>query len=605
MPNNRLLELVNAFASGKLHDVRSIIDDFLHRVIGGENDPDRGLLLGWLFANNRYLALKNKITREHVLATIGHVTEEMDLTESTDDFGCTPFHYFLLLGAHHFKEDDATLEKIIFKNLAKVNLNTAIEEKSFYEGVTVGCIMLTNNQKTKQILFKYLNDYPNVFVDLNVSPRCKENSFYSLNIVHMLVIQKDYQTISQLITCQPNAWVDLNSRFQGLFALSLFEMLVSHKQWEIIDTLISREPLQYIDLQKSYMDLHESRSCEQAMMSASRSDLIEKIKANNLRLALEHAQQETRGMESGGLIPPQETRSIAFSDYKAPEEQELFVQLINAIKSGSIEDVRIAISAGANPHSWNRDKTFRPVDVAAKHGHLHIIQCLVKEYKVRLDASGSGKSPSNFLFYMMSCTGIGGYAKQYQILEWLLDKDRYKNIKNNVTKLHVLAAIGKVTDQNDLTAHLDNIGHTPFHYFLTRGANYFKEDDLTLKKIIYNNLDKIDFNTSSEAILMTISANSIQKVRQIFMDYLRDHPNTSINLNSKLNGETILHRLALQDDFELIEMLIEHQSNAWVDLNSQQPGAYRPPSFLIYWFKISNGKLLRLLSVESRYNILI
>lgn len=152
-----------------------------------------------------------------------------------------------------------------------------------------------------------------------------------------------------------------------------------------------------------------------------------------------------------------------------------------------------------------------------------------------------------------------------RILQWLLEEERYLKIGQGLTRLHIEAALGLITDETmDFTTQ-DSAGKTPYDYAIALGLD-FHDDDIT--KCPYFKSIKSAMDESGTVIFATPNAKLMTKFMQAFKTF-------RVNLNARVpEGYTVGEIFILKEEFAFVNAAIkrcEKQVDSWqldVDLNA-------------------------------------
>jgi len=321
--------------------------------------------------------------------------------------------------------------------------------------------------------------------------------------------------------------------------------------------------------------------------------------------------------------------------------------LCEAAKQGKLETVKFFIEKEKlNPNLPNPNHPVeRAIDCAAKGGHLEIVKYL---YGHGAQLSSDNSIP-NFLSWAAFCKNVNN---RKQVLDWLLENNRYEKLNCAITPAHIYAALGdlqKLKNCKD-THSADSTHLRPYHYstlsnnndcfeFLTQvpSDDLFqpipdgiyqgitlvwwlterKKTDL-LKGLLQHNHNNIDLNTApshenhpDKGSTLALLLARLEKF-DLLQELLERNPNTTINLNTKPTpknhpgkGITLAWWLALQKQYDLLQQILNRNPHATVDLNATPKYGINKNVTLAWWlvFDKKFALLNHLLTPHSKIKI--
>lgn len=455
------------------------------------------LIIRWFLEENRFERLESDVKREHLLAALGELAPLRDFREK-DKCKLYTFHYALLCGVILNPHDHA-LEKELASQIVGQDFNLQLDE----EGATFSALMVHMSRVSdkSQVFDKLMEMAPETQIDLEKMEDGMSSGFMLIGFKREEADKAaTYDLIKRLLVNMPSTTLILDESHSIHHGpeISLFTMLLEDKQWQILETVMERKTQPYLDLLE-HIFVKPFTTIEKYLEQNGQKKLLSMIRENNARP--ENRAKETEKAISAGRALLRSTIANKGPLVSAFLEEGLTKTVFDTIKTGTITDennVAFLKSSGFDFNAYSPAHKCRPIDASVTHARFAVFKLLTETFKAHLDTDSNEYSQPHLLeriaegvFRLRFDTAYQNYCR---MLERLLSQERCSEIKS-VTPLHVLAALGRVRDVEDLLNGRDRHGLLPLHYAILSGLTLVR-----IKK--QSNYKDANLDASQDAILL-------------------------------------------------------------------------------------------------------
>lgn len=175
------------------------------------------------------------------------------------------------------------------------------------------------------------------------------------------------------------------------------------------------------------------------------------------------------------------------------------------------------------------------------------------------------------LLFMSHVMGIVNASTREKVLTWLLDQSRFELLETNLTKAHLLAALGKIDEGASKTPDL--LGLCPIHYFAMSGREFITDNNKDAKKLFVKYLS----TPTGPGLFQGMTAAWLSYKfwnESDLAPFLEANPELHIDFNVRPTHPNYpdisfsLFELAFSDqNWEFIKLLFEHDPSSVANLN--------------------------------------